>query len=353
MTKTTKIVIGIIIAIIVTVVIILAMNNKNQKTGEIKIGAILPLTGDFSFIGEEARRGIQLAQEEAKVNGFNASILYEDDQSLDPTSGVNAANKLINQDKIQAGLTVLVEEAKPMAPIFNNAKTPLVVMWDSNSFLQSQEYLFGTGFSTEKTGEKMAEYAYNKLGLKKVAIAAHKDAWAEIISKSFSDKFQQLGGSIVYNQTFLPDEKDYRTAITKMKTLNPDGVYFPMLFPTSSNFLMQSKELGFNPVFMTGDAFVQDAISAAGGAAENVYFTNIYTNESADLIQKYKTTFGSDPIDITIVSFGYDAFNAIKNASTKGNTIYDGLLKTIGKNRSLDRIEKIYQVKNGSAQLAE
>ena len=58
--------------------------------------------------------------------------------------------------------------------------------------------------------------------------------------------------------------------------------------------------------------------------------------------------FAAEPVDITLVSFGYDGFNAIKDAATTdAGNIQKGLLKAIGSSRTLDRVENIYQVKGG------
>ena len=134
----------------------------------------------------------------------------------------------------------------------------------------------------------MANFAYNKLGLKTVAIIGHIDLWADIITKSFKNEFEVLGGRVVYNEQFNIDTKDYRTAILKIKQLNPDAVYFPMLPMNSVQFLTQVKQVSLKSIFLTGDSFISDVINKAGDASEGVYFTNIYTLNENSLLEKYK-----------------------------------------------------------------
>ena len=74
------------------------------------------------FFGEEIKKGVDIAVSEYKDKGIDINVIYEDDQSLSPTIAVNAANKLLNIDKIDVGLTLLVEESRPIAPIFNKKK---------------------------------------------------------------------------------------------------------------------------------------------------------------------------------------------------------------------------------------
>lgn len=326
--------------------------TKNEKTSEpIKIGVILPLTGDLAALGEEIRKGIEIAIEEVKAEGLNLNVIYEDDQSSFGINTVNAANKLINSDKVNAGLTMLVEEARPIYLIFNNNKIPLLVLWDSNKFIkESGEYVFSNGFSTELAGESMADHAFNKLGLRKIAIVSHIDPWAEIISDSFKNKFEKLGGKTVFDEKFQLDTTDYRTTIIKIKQMKPDGVYFPLIPMNSVRFIIQAQQLNLQTSLLTGDALIQDVINEAGKAAEGIYFTNIYTDDGDLLISKYKQKYNNEPMDITLVSFGYDGIIKMAEASKNFPTsLKKGLTLLLNENRSSDRLEKIFRVNNGKA----
>ena len=341
----------IIIAIIAGAVFLLGRENGDiSKNNPIKIGAILPLTGDLAFLGEEIKKGIDLGVAEYKDRGININVIYEDDQSLSLTASVNAANKLLNIDKVDVGLTMLFEESRPIAPIFNKKKVPLLVLWDSNKSIQeSGEYVFSNGFSTELAGEVMAKFAYWDLNAKTVAIAGHIDPWADIITKSFKDKFETMGGKVVYNEQFNIETKDYRTAILKIKQLNPNAVFFPMIPMNSVQFLIQAKQFNLKSLFLTGDSFISDVINKAGDASEGIYFTNIYAINEEGLIDRYKKFYNSNPIDITLVSFGYDGvIKAIDSGDKKSSkNIKESLDLVFGRERSADRVEKIFKIQNG------
>jgi branched-chain amino acid transport system substrate-binding protein len=338
--------IGVLFVIILALVATLPMQRANKEG--LEVGVILPLSGGLAVLGKEVQAGIELGIEEANRTGLSLAVIYEDDESLAPTSIIKAANKLINVDRVDVVLTMLVEESRPIAPIFNSSKVPLVVLWDSNSFIkEAGEYVFSNGFSTENAGELMAEYAYLNLSLRKISIIRHIDPWAEIISESFEIQFTNLGGTIAQKESFSPEEADYRTALIKAKQLNVDGIYFPLIPPSSADFLIQTKQLGVNVTLLTGDALIQDVIDVAGGAAERVYFTNVYTDDKDKLTQKYKEKYGFEPIDMTLVSFGYDGVAKITEAVKTQKEIKDALASLFGENRSADRAEKIYKVVDG------
>ena len=349
----TKLSIIAILLIIVGVTFFVAgsRNGNDIPNGDLRIGVVLPFSGDFSFIGNEIMRGMEIARSEAIDEGYNIQIFYEDDQSLAVTATVNAANKLVNIDNVDVGITALVEEAKPMGAIFNDNEVPLLVLWDSNKDLQEGgDYLFSTGFSTEKSGEKMANYAYNSLGLRKVAIVSHIDPFAEVISSSFSNEFESLGGEIAYKDVYFVSEEDYKSSLLKAKLNNVDGIYFPLLFPASVNFLKQSYEFGTDATLLSADSLIQDAIDESGVAAEGIYYTNLYTEPDKNLVltQKYVGKYGEGPIDLTLVSFGYDGIKTVIEAySYDSDDMREGMVKIIGESRMADKIEKIYVVADG------
>lgn len=348
-----KIITGIIVIILIVVGISYFSKNFNQTANKkpIKVGVILPLSGDLAFLGEQIKKGIDLAIEEYKGKGINVEVIYEDDQSLSPSVAVNAANKLLNIDKIDVGLTMLVEESRPIAPIFNKKEVPLLVLWDSNKLIQqSGQYIFSNGFSTELAGETMANFAYNELNLKTVAIVGHIDPWADIITKSFKDKFEIMGGKVVYDEQFNTETKDYRTAILKIKQLDSDAIYFPMIPMNSVNFLTQSKQLGLRSLFLTGDSFISDVIKKANDASEGVYFTNIYSVNNERLVERYKKIYNNDPVDIDLISFGYDGVIKVVGSGNKKSSkeVKESLDLIFGSERSANRIEKIFKVQNGT-----
>src|SRR3989344_3161297 len=235
-----KVILGIIAIIVIVGVVVLARgadNGPSITSGElIKIGAILPMTGDFAFAGEAINKGALLAIDEAKAQGINVQYISEDDRST-AVGSTNAANKLVRTDKIHGAITATVQEVKPVAPIFASAGVPLVATWDSNDYIKTAgKDIFTIGFSTEGAGHKMAVYAKNNLKLSKVAVVAQEDEWSSLIASAFEKKFKELGGTVVVSERVQPTQKDFRTILAKIKTSGADGIYFPFLPNTIAPF---------------------------------------------------------------------------------------------------------------------
>ena len=105
-----------------------------------------------------------------------SEIVYEDDQ-FDVKKASTAAKKLIESDDVSASLIGMVNTAKAVGPFFEQAQTPLMVLWDANEELENiGDYTYGIGFHTEKAGYAMAEKLYQK-GIRNVAVLRHIDEW--------------------------------------------------------------------------------------------------------------------------------------------------------------------------------
>ena len=359
-----KVILGIIAIIVIVGVVVLARgadNGPSITSGElIKIGAILPMTGDFAFAGEAINKGALLAIDEAKAQGINVQYISEDDRST-AVGSTNAANKLVRTDKIHGAITATVQEVKPVAPIFASAGVPLVATWDSNDYIKTAgKDIFTIGFSTEGAGQKMAVYAKNNLKLSKVAVVGQEDEWSSLIASAFEKKFKELGGMVVVSEKVQPTQKDFRTTLAKIKAAGAEGIYFPFLPNTIAPFAKQSRELGITGILMTGDSISPDEVASAGNAAENMYFTNLYAKDTEDLEAKYKAKFGEGG-DMTFVSFGYDGvktvLEAVKISRKDGIPLSDAMRKVniSGLDRKInfsnkqyaEKLEYLYKVEKG------
>jgi len=369
-----KTILWVIVLIIVICLVWWGVSKKPVEEKVFKIGAILPLTGEIAMVGVSIQQGIEIAVQDINkaggIKGRQIKVVFENDE-YDNKKTVTASQKLINVDKIDIGIVSFVHGAKAVMPIFEQNKIPLIVAWDSTNELEKGDYIFSTGFSTELSGKRMANYAYNKLNLRKVAIVLHQDEWSEVIAPAFKEEFQELGGEVLLEEKVVVGESDFRTIISKIKTKGADVVYLPLVPMNTDMFLKQAKELGLEAQILSGDALISDIIIAAGEAAEGVYFTSIYVEDneiSRDLDKKYREEYGEEAPALSMVAFGYDAMLVIKSAVEKAEEttpegIKDALyfVDIIGTGGQIkievnglsERIEKVFRVQNGEGVLVE
>lgn len=321
----------------------------DQPSQETKVGALLPLTGEYASLGAEIQRGIELANDAA---ARPVQIIYEDVGSITPAKAITPASKLIHVDDVAVALVADSQNAVVLGPVFSENGVPLVVLWDSsNEIIGSGAHVYSTGFSSERSAEGMAEYAYNELHLRNVATVKQQDPYSVAVADAFTRRFTELGGNVVIAEETAVDEQDFRTVLSKIKASSAEGIYLPVTPQTEVSFVRQVKQMGLNTTLLAADWFFQDTIDAAGPAAEGVYLHTIYADDVENLTAAYRAKYGQDPADITVVSIGYVGMQTVHQALDAGQPIDEGLKDVTGDDRTLERKEKVYVVADGKAVL--
>jgi branched-chain amino acid transport system substrate-binding protein len=159
--------IGIAVAVILAVVLIVTQTRKGEK--EIKIGVILPLTGDGASLGEDCKNGIEIAKDEFNEKGMKIVLFYEDSQGK-PDKAINAFYKLVG-----TGVKIIIGDlfSSPtlaIAPLAEKNKVFIFSPGASNPKLSGiSRYVFRNYPSDNFEGEIIAKYIKKK-GYSKVAL---------------------------------------------------------------------------------------------------------------------------------------------------------------------------------------
>ncbi|MEZ4754618.1 MAG: ABC transporter substrate-binding protein [Bdellovibrionota bacterium] len=330
-----------------------AFNTLAQDSKKITIPVFLFLTGDYASLGTSVKSGIELAVSE---NDLSEQIIlkFEDIGTLEAGKMVSAAQKSFAFDNPFCGVTMTADEAAPVAPIFQAKKVPLITLWDSTEdFLSHGNYMFSTGFSAEKAGEKIAEFSIKNLKSKKLAIVSHISAWAEALIKGYKRKAKELGAEVILEQPLSPETTDFRSSLLKVKKLNPDSVFFPLL-GNASSFLKQARTYEISSDLVSGDTMiVPGELEASGEAANGVYYGAVYAENEPELRKKTK----EEITYMFALSLGYNGMRKILEALALKRSLElstrDSFEKIIGPSRTLDKEVRMHVVKDGKIAVLE
>lgn len=317
-------IIGIIV--VIAIVVLIATRQKTEP-GEIKIGVILPLTGEGAKYGDAAKKGFDLAVDEINNNGGikgkKIHLICEDSQG-DPKLGVSAMQKFATVDKVNAVLGDLFSSVTlAIAPICNNDKIVLLSPASSSpKITDAGDFIFRNCPSDVYEGTIMSNYAYDKLGYKKVAVFHINNEYGIGIKTVFEKNFISKGAAICNEETFEQNATDFRSQLTKIKEANPEAIYL-VGYKEMGYILKQAKEMGINCQFLS-TVMLEDPeiIKIAGGAAEGaIYSASAFDPKSDNLVIKsfvaaFKNKYGIEP-DI-FAGLSYDAMKIMSIAITRG-----------------------------------
>jgi len=297
--KTQSKVLITIIALIIVIAIGagLFFGTRTKKEPEVyKVGAILPLTGDAAPWGNNVKKGIDLAIEEANatggINGKKITVIYEDSKAL-AKEGVTAINKLIFTDKVPVILDDCVSSvALATVPIASKNQVVMISAGSTNPKLSGiSPYFFRVWNSDSEEGLFSARYAYEKLGIRKAAILYIENEYGQGLKDVFSQQFQKVGGNIVLVESFKQEVIDFKSQLTKIKGSKPDIIYLVSNAQEIPVILKQAREQGIGVPFLGTVAFEDPAIiQKAGEASEGIIYP-FPSEPSGEPVQKFKNAY--------------------------------------------------------------
>lgn len=339
MSQSTKLIVGVIVVVAVVAIGYFVSKGPSEQTltEPIKIGFIAPLTGDAANLGENSKLAVQMALEEINaqggINGRPLEVIYEDGK-CNAKDAANAGNKLINVDRVPVIIGGLCSsETLAVSPVAENSKTVMLSPCSSApKITEAGDYIFRDYPSDNFQGKFLAEYVFNTLGLRRVATLYCLSDYCLGLNETFTKKFKELGGEVVGQEGFEQTARDLRTQLTKIKGMNPDGLYFASYTEATIPGLKQLKELGLKLKVFGADSWDDPKIwEETKEAGEGVFFTTV-----APAIKEFQEKFASKTgkTETICAAQSYDAVYLIADIMKRG-----GL-------KSEDIKNALYQVKN-------
>ncbi len=261
----------------------------------ISVGGLLCLTGDCAEVGENSRRGLELAAEELNaaggVLGKKIMLKFEDTREMDgPGSAISAYQHLVLDPAVRflVGPTWTVG-GLPLAPIL--AKRPDILAISPSlgvaAYNEAADTIFNTWPHDDFATETLAEYAL-KQGWKTAAVLSNESPWESAQAKHFIETYKKLGGEITAFLEPSPQVKDLRTEISKIKRSQP-RVIFMSNYTTMD---IAAKELRNQQVNdpMMGILLDDIRLKNAGGAFEGLLYVQ-YPSAQPDFVERFKAKF--------------------------------------------------------------
>lgn len=249
----------------------LATANAAWAEG-LKLGAIVPLTGDLQAYGEIAVNGFNLAINEINaaggVNGGPITMVVADSHT-NPQQGVDAAQRMVTLERVNAilgalasGVTIPIAQSVSKVhriPQVSGASTSPVI-----TGLDDDDFLFRTVPSDAGQGVALAQVAKER-GVERVAILYVNNDYGRGLADAFAGGFTALGGTVTQSVAFEQNQAAYRG---ELQTARGDGATHLLLvsYPESGiTILRQALEGDFFDKFIFTDGMkAQEIITAIG-----------------------------------------------------------------------------------------
>src|SRR5216110_3458853 len=276
----------------------------------VKIGLILPMTGQQASTGKQIDAAVRLyqAQKGTTVAGKKVEVILKDDTSV-PDVTKRLAQELVVNDKV-----------------------PEVVMAaGTSSITEASPFVVRTSFTLAQSSVPMAEWAF-KNGIKKVVTMVSDFGPGIDAEKSFSDKFKADGGTIIESLRVPLRSPDFAPVLQKAADSKPDALFVFVPSGAGAQFVKQFVERGLDKsgikLIATGDVTDDDQLNGMGDVVIGVINTHNYSanHDSAAnkaYVEAFKKANGGLRPNFMSVG-GYDGMHLIYEALKKTKGATDG-----------------------------
>ena len=318
-------------------------------TGEIRIGVVLALTGQFADeIGKPMQNGFELARTEINSSGQlgDAIITFitEDDRS---ESAIEAFNKLIHEDGVSVitGLAVSTQAKDAFLIAQENRVVAFSPVSSAPGLSAIGDFIFRASLTVDELNSNGVKITQEKLGYKRAAtIYDETDLFAANSNEAFMDALVENGVEILTTQTIQTGDTDFSVQLTRIQETDPDAIFCTALPKEIPLILKQSRDLGISVsvpfiIPQLSQALVQGAGPAAEGAIALIAWSRIEpTPSNGAFVQNYRGTYGTEPNAWAAQSYAalYILAAAIADAqSTDSTAIRNALANTMNFNTIL------------------
>ncbi|HYZ62680.1 MAG TPA: branched-chain amino acid ABC transporter substrate-binding protein [Acetobacteraceae bacterium] len=318
----------------------------------LKVGINLSFTGADAESAARIANGAILAFDEAnakhEVPGYTFQAVKLDDATptagqYDPAQAATNARTMVSDKGYIAALGPQMSGAgKAMAPILSQGNLAIITPSSTNPDITDPKFAaqyrpagkaiyFRTVATDAYQGPNMANYMADKLKIKSVYVLDDSGAYGVGLADAFQAQAEKKGIKVLGRDRLDPKAADYSAILTKIKSLNPDALYYGGVGQAGVKLAKQAYDIVPKMIKAGGDGMQSvDLLKGAGFPAVEGWYATVaspHFDEAADAKAKdfaarYAKKFNQHPDDYTVTCYvGAQAIiEAVKAVTKAGHT---------------------------------
>lgn len=254
-------------------VLIVTGNSWSQEP--IRIGALFSVTGPPSFLGEPERNTANMMVDQINkaggIKGRMLKLVVYDTQG-DATKAVQAASRLIKEDKVSAIIgPSTTGETMAVIPIVEAAGVPLISCAAGIKITDPiKKWVFKTAQNDSLAVARIYEHL-KKRKMSNVAILTVSDGFGSSGREQLKLRAKEFGITIVSDETYGPKDTDMTAQLVKIRGTKAQALICWGTNPGPAIVARNAKQLGLNmPLYMSHGVSSKKFIELAGDAAEGI-----------------------------------------------------------------------------------
>jgi len=251
-----------------------AQESYYSAESPLRVGVILPLSGDAASVGGTVRNAITMAYESLPEEDRERLKLYFEDDAMESRQSVSAYQRLRAQHNIEALVNVSSGTANALAPLAEQHGIPFIAMATDPAVVEGRKNVFNFWVSPATQTEALFPEV-SRRNYKNIARISTIHDFSYAVNTVFDGKNDGLV-KVVLDEEYAIDVRDFRTFLSRIRARSDIDAIMPLLFPGQlSSFAVQARQMGVElPLF--GYEMFEDAneIKLARGALEGAWYVN-------------------------------------------------------------------------------
>jgi branched-chain amino acid transport system substrate-binding protein len=305
--------------------------------GTVKVGVLLPLTGNTAWAGKTNRIAAAIAAEEVNAQdlagGYKVELVFGDSQ-CEPRAAHDQAQRLISQEKVQLLIGEWCSSASiAVAQVANDEKIPLLVNISTADQIAGDAgpYAFQSSMQNRYSQQREAALLEKDFKFQTVAIIVENNDFGLTFRKNMVGLMEKAGKKVVLDVTQDRSDTNWYATITRIPASKPDLVIVSISAVQAANFVKQYAEAGITtPLFSDYPPppriFERQVGLQAGkiGLVRAAFFVKSETNTPAqkEFVAKLEARAQKDLNEAHDVTYwdvaSYDAVRLVADAIKRG-----------------------------------
>jgi len=316
---------------------------------DVTIAVVGPLSGRFAPLGDQIRRGVEVAVKDLNANGgvLNQKIsLIVTDDACEPREAAKVAKDLVSK-KVRFVAGHLCSSASIRASSIYAASDVLMISPVSTNpaltdgaFKKGWKSIFRVSGRDDAQGVVAGKYLAGNLKGQKIAIIHDGSAYGNGLASAARASMRAAGGREALYEAYATGQKSFAALINKMKAAGVSTIYIGGNHNDAGTMIRQAHEQGFKPQLISGDILVnQEFWTISGPAGEGTLMTYLpdqRKNTSAKAVMARFAQENYDPKGYTL--YAYAAVQVWAEAAKRANSLETAVLSKTIRQGSFDTV---------------
>ncbi len=308
----------------------------------IHIALSAPITGDWSEFGINFQRSVELAISELNAQGgiLGRQVrLSVGDTQGNPQQAATLAQQWTSDPTVVAQIGPFASgPSMAMQPIFDSAgMVQLSPTASHTEYAGGSRWSFGIVGTQAGEGPFNANYAYNEIGIRNIAILHINNDWGIDTANFFTRAFEGLGGRVTRTEFYFEGESDFTAVLSTLRESGADGLFIASFYNDGAAINIQRDRLGWGvPVIGPTSLYSPQLIALGGSSVEGLFTgTGFFTPDPDPAVRQYVQSFQAKygALPNFHAALAYDAMKLLADAieragSTDSEAIRSAMAET-------------------------